>query len=86
MREGKRGGSLSARGTWETVHGTAAFHQNLGVDLTLTEHRSTDRLIPNLVPSCLRTCYHSAEGAPIVKDCGPLELIMSEKSLAHTSC
>jgi hypothetical protein len=57
-----------------------------GVDLTLTEHRSTDRLIPNLVPSCLRTCYHSAEGAPIVKDCGPLELIMSEKSLAHTSC
>ena len=47
MREGKRGGSLSARGTWETVHGTAAFRQNLGVDLTLTEHRSTDRLIPN---------------------------------------
>jgi hypothetical protein len=34
----------SAHGTWQTVRGNAAFRQNLEVELTKTEHRSTDRL------------------------------------------
>jgi hypothetical protein len=34
----------SACGTWQTVRGTAAFRQNLEVELTKTERRSRDRL------------------------------------------